>query len=89
MSISAKFAKTFAPNQRRSIFVANPTTGVLEVAPEHRDKVVKAIMRVAGKESRRLVFRSRLTQMYLRPLIFLLQSKCGFLRLLCKLFGNL
>lgn len=55
------------PNHQ-SIFMINPTTGEWIVKPEHKARVVRAIMREVGRMKRRLYFtRARL---YMELLLF-------------------
>jgi hypothetical protein len=58
-------------------FVLNPTNGALEIAPAHRDKLAKALMR----EVRRMQFRLKLTlaRLYLRK--FVLNCRCAATRI--------
>lgn len=72
----------------RILFITNPTTGALEVAPEHRDEVCRALCRSARQISSRLVFRARLTQLRLYPLIVFLRLKLAVLRFLNKPLGK-
>jgi hypothetical protein len=51
--------------KRRPLFIENPTTGALEVAPEHRDEVCRALNRTARSISRRIIFQARVRKFFL------------------------
>jgi hypothetical protein len=57
------------PKRRTPLFTKNPATGALEVAPEHRDEVCRALTRAARGMSRRIIFRSRIRQLLSYPRI--------------------
>jgi hypothetical protein len=68
-----------------SIFITNPTTGALEVAPEHRDKVAKALTH----EARCIVYRLYLAKARTYPEFLWLKAKLMLLEFINKLSGNL